>query len=203
VKEDHKMFRGASVLVALMIVVFAPVAPAQKAGQSAKISVGVVSQVENINLKSQAAPAGALVGGMLAYHTSSSKRSSATKWGRAAAGAVAGGAVTRAAQGDLSGKVYTVETAGGGMIQVVSDQTEVRQGDCVIVEEVKGQANLRRTDPTTCEPESAQALESPDVQEELQEEAAECLAAKEALLTAESEEQLVLAERKMEIFCND
>jgi outer membrane lipoprotein SlyB len=188
--------------VALAVVTVSAVV-AQRSGQSAKISVGVVSKVENIDLRSQAAPAGALVGGMLAYHTTGSSRSSSTKWGRAAAGAIAGGAIGRAVEGDLSGRIYTVETGKGQQIQVVSDQTEIRQGDCAIVEEVKGKANIRRADPTACEPESAPVMSSAEVQEELQEEAAECLSAKEELMAAETEEAFELARRKMEIFCND
>lgn len=42
-----------------------------------------------------------------------------------------------------------------------------------------------------------------DIEEEFQEEAAECVAAKEALLAAETDEQFQLAKRKMDIFCND
>ncbi len=203
VQEDRIMFRFSSVLTVALALIAVPIAEAQRSGQSATISVGVVTKVENIDLRSQAAPAGALVGGMLAYHTTSSSRSSSTKWGRAAAGAVAGGALARAAEGDLSGKVYTVDLGGGRMMQVVSDQTEIRQGDCVIVEEVKGQANVRRADPTTCQPESAPVIASAGVQQELQEEAAECLSAKEEMLAAETVEQFELAKRKMDIFCND
>jgi outer membrane lipoprotein SlyB len=189
--------------IIVIAIVAAPVAEGQRAGQSASISVGTVTKVETIDLRSQNAPAGALVGGMLAYHTTGSKRSSTTKWGRAAAGAVAGGAIARAREGDLSGRLYTVDLGGGRTMQVVSDQTEIRQGDCVIVEQVKDQANVRRADPTACQPESADVLASPDVQEELQEEAEECLAAKEELLAAQTAEQFELAERKMAIFCND
>jgi hypothetical protein len=189
-----------SVALALIMV---PFAEAQRSGASAKISVGVVTKVERINLASQAAPAGALVGGMLAYHTSSKKASSSTKWGRAAAGAIAGGAVARAAEGDTSGNLYTVDLGGGTMMQVVSDQKEIRQGDCVIIEEVKGQANIRRADSVMCQPESKPVIAASDVQEELQEEASECLAAKEALLAAETPEQFDLAKRKMDIFCNE
>ena len=195
-----RSFMIALVMIALLAV---PAVEAQRSGQSASISIGVVVKVEDINLQSQVAPAGALMGGMLAYKSTGSSRSSATKWGRAAAGAAAGGAIGRAAEGDLSGKVYTVDLGGGRMMQVVSDQREIRQGDCVVVEEVKGQANVRRADPTACQPESAAAIASPEVQEELQEEAAECLAAKDALLAAETDEQFQLAKRKMDIFCND
>jgi outer membrane lipoprotein SlyB len=197
------MFRFTCFATATLAVIVIPVAEAQRAGQSASISVGVVKEVEDINLRSQAAPAGALVGGMLAYHTTGDSRSSSTKWGRAAAGAIAGGAIARAAEGDLSGKVYSVDVGGGRMMQVVSDQTEIQQGDCVVVEEVKGQANIRRTDPTACQPESATMIASAAVQEELQEEASECLTAKEELLAAETAEQFDLAKRKMDLFCNN
>lgn len=191
------------VLCVVLALVVPCVAVAQRPGQNAAISVGKVAKVESIDLKSQNAPAGALVGGMLAYHTTGDKRSSTTKWGRAVAGAAAGGAIARAREGDLKGKLYTVDLGGGRMIQVVSDQTEIRQGDCVIVEEAGGQANVRRADPTACQPESAAVMASADVKEELQEEAAECLAAKEAMLSAETDEQFDLAKRKMDIFCND
>ena len=99
--------------------------------------------------------------------------------------------------------LYTIEVGGGRTIQVVSDQTEIRKGDCVIVEEINGQANVRRADPTACEPESEAVMADADVQEELQEEAAECLAAKEEMLAAETEKAFELAQRKMDIFCND
>jgi outer membrane lipoprotein SlyB len=199
----NDMFRAALAACAAIMIIGIPVAEAQRAGQNASISIGTVKKVEDINLQSQAAPAGALVGGMLAYHTTGSSRSSTTKWGRAAAGAVAGGAIARGREGDLSGKLYTVDVGSGRTIQVVSDQTEIRLGDCVIVEEVKGQANVRRSDPAACAPESAPVIASADVQEELQEEAGECLAAKEELLAAETSEQFELAKRKMDIFCND
>ena len=189
------MLRSMTLVVLAFTVFVAPVVEAQRSGQNATISVGTVVKVENIDLQSQTAPAGALLGGMLAYKSTGGSRSSTTKWGRAAAGAVAGGALARAAEGDLSGRLYTVDLGGGRMMQVVSDQTEIRQGDCVIIEQVKDQANVRRADPTACQPESAAAIASADVQEELQEEAAECQAAKEELLD--------IATRKMDIFCND
>ncbi len=196
------MSRVACIVAVALAMSVVPICEAQRSGQNAKISIGVVTKVESINLQSQAAPAGALVGGVLAYKSSGSNRSSTTKWGRAAAGAVAGSAIARAAEGDLSGKLYTIGVGSGQMIQVVSDQTQVRVGDCVIVEEIGDKANVRRTDPASCQPESAPVISSPTVQEELQEEAAECLAAKEELLSAETTEQLELAMRKMDIFCN-
>jgi outer membrane lipoprotein SlyB len=200
------MIRRAIIAIAIAVAVTlaaTPFAAAQRSGQNAKISIGTVAKVETIDLRSQNAPAGALVGGMLAYHTTGDSRSSTTKWGRAAAGAVAGRAIARAREGDLTGRLYTVDLGNGQTVQVVSDQTEVRKDDCVVVEEANGQANVRRADPTACEPESEAVMKSEDVQEELQEEAAECLAAKEEMLAAETDDAFNLAKRKMDIFCND
>ena len=70
-------------------VIFAPSpAEAQKAGQSAKISVGVVTHTERVNMQSDAAKS-AVVGGIIGYHTTSSKKSSSRKWRNAAIGAAA------------------------------------------------------------------------------------------------------------------
>jgi len=173
---------------------------AQRSGQNAKISIGEVVKIEQVQLQSDAAK-GALVGGVIGYHTTSSSRSSSTKWGRAAAGAMVGGALKRRSEGNLTGMMYSVKLGNGSVMKIISDQTEIRQGDCVTVEEVKDSANIRRADPIMCEPESAAAVEA--VSDELQEEAVECLAAKEALLSAETEQQLDLALRKIRILCND
>jgi outer membrane lipoprotein SlyB len=197
------MLRSAIIVVFVGALVVLPLAEAQRSGQSASISIGVVKKADDIDLRSQNAPAGALVGGMLAYHTTGDKRSSTTKWGRAAAGAAAGAAIARAREGNLKGKVYTVDVGNGRLVQVVSDQTQIKLGDCVTIEEVNGEANIRRADRAACEPEAAAVVSSADVQQEFQEEASECFAAKGELLAAETPEQFDMAKRKMDIFCND
>ena len=95
---------------------------------------------------------------------------------------------------------YVIRTGQGSAITVVTDQTEIRIGDCVIVEETSNGANVRRTDPTSCEPESQQAVA--ELADEMQEEAAECDAAKQELLSATTAEQVDIAQRKMQILCN-
>ncbi len=69
-------------------------AQAQKAGQSTKISVGVVAKTERVDMQSDAAKS-ALVGGVIGYHTTSSKKSSSRKWRNAAIGATALGATRK------------------------------------------------------------------------------------------------------------
>ena len=43
---------------------------------------------------------------------------------------------------------YTVRTGDGSAIQVVTDQTEIHLGDCVLVEETSNGATVRRKDPS-------------------------------------------------------
>lgn len=94
-----------------------------------------------------------------------------------------------------------IRTAQGSTISVVTDQTEIRIGDCVSVEETSNGANVRRTSATSCEPASSQAIAELD--QEIQEEALECDLAKQELLSAATAEQLDIAERKMKILCNN
>ena len=88
-------------------------------------------------------------------------------------------------------------------MQVVSDQREIRIGDCVAVEESGGRANIRRMPHTACQPASQAVLEDPAIQQEMQEEAAECHEAKEQVLAAETATEVDVAVLKMSIFCDD
>ncbi|MCZ6831288.1 MAG: hypothetical protein O7F73_17195 [Gammaproteobacteria bacterium] len=56
---------------------------------------------------------------------------------------------------------YVIRTGEGSVITVVTDQTEIRIGDCVVVEETSKGANVRRSDPTMCEPASRQVVPIP------------------------------------------
>ena len=96
---------------------------------------------------------------------------------------------------------YAVRTGDGSIITVVTDQLEIRVGDCVTVEETSKGANVRRSDPALCEPESKEIIA--ELEEEFQEEAAECDMAKQELLNATTAEQVDVAQRKMAILCNN
>ena len=80
-------------------------------------------------------------------------------------------------------------------------QNQVVAGDCVTVEQVGDSANIRRADPVLCEPETREVM--PELQDELNEEADECYAAKQELLAAETDERASLAARKVSILCNN
>ncbi len=86
-------------------------------------------------------------------------------------------------------------------MQIVTEQTEIRIDDCVIVEESGGRANIRRTALSACDVAPQPIMNEPDIQAELQEEAAECTAAKDQLLNAETDEQMEFAVRKIQILC--
>jgi len=177
----------------------APAAFAQKSGQSATIKVGTVISTERVNLQSDAAKT-AVLGGVIGYHATSNSKSKSRKRKNAALGAAALGGATRLGEGDLTGTLYTVRMQDGSEMRVISDQNQVVPGDCVTVEQVRDNANIRRADPVLCEAETRQVMG--DLEPELQEEAEECYAAKQELLNADSDEQASLAARKISILCN-
>lgn len=189
----------ASALLPLLVAA-APAAFAQKSGQSATIRIGTVVSTERVNLQSDAAKT-AVLGGVIGYHATSNSKSKSRKRKNAALGAAALGGATRLGEGDLSGTLYTVRMQDGSEMRVVSDQNQVVPGDCVTVEQVRDNANIRRADPVLCEPETRQVMG--DLEPELQEEAEECYAAKQELLNAESDDQASLAARKISILCNN
>ncbi len=188
-------------LVAGLLLVAADTALAQRSGQSISVMHGVVVGAKATQEQSNAGR-GALLGGTLGYATTSSSRSKSSRRKNTAMGAIAGAGVASAAQGDRSAKEYTVETA-SGMVVILSDQTQIAVGDCVVVENAgSNNANIRRVDRTYCEPESQELVASEEIQAEMLEEAQECVDAKAELSAAEDDAAFDLALRKMDIFCN-
>jgi len=173
---------------------------AQRAGQSTSVDYGTVKAGRAVDLQSGAVPGGAVVGGTLGLLSAKGK-SSSKKARNAIIGGVAGGAVAGAARGDTSGMIYDVELVGGSAMQVVTDQREIRPGDCVAVERVGDTANLRRVTASYCKAENKAAVAA--VADEANEEAGECLSAKQQLVEATTEEAVNLARIKVELLCND
>lgn len=180
-----------------VIVGGAKVAEAQQKGQSTKIHHGYVVGAEKVNLKNNEAAKGALVGGTIAY-ASTSGGSSSKRRRNSALGAVAGGLIAR--KPAEAGMLYTVDT-GGTTIQVVTDQTEIHLDDCVVVEETPQGANVRRVSPDVCYPQNQEVVDA--LAPEFQEEAAECAAAKSELAAAKTDAEFDRAMIKVSILCND
>ena len=190
-----------SAVLAGAALVSLPIAHAQRAGQSVIVQHGVVTGGRQVNLTSGAVPGGAVVGGALGIASAGGK-SSSKKARNALIGAAAGGAIAGSARGDTRGRVFDVKLTGNaGTAQVVTDQREIRVGDCVAVERVGETANLRRVSDAYCEEANSAAVAA--VADESAEEANECYAAKEAVINATTVAEAELAAVKMRLLCSD
>ncbi len=174
---------------------------AQRAGQSVTVRTGTVVGMQSVDLNDQSALGGALVGGAFGAALTRSSKSSSRRERNAVIGAVIGGAA--AASSRRPGRIYTVQTNEGTAIKIATEQTEIRVDDCVFVEESGGTANIRRAPATACDPASADAMRDADVVADMREEAAECAAAKQALVDADSDAAIDLAVRKVKLLCYD
>ncbi len=173
-------------------------AEAQQKGQSAKIQHGIVVKSERVDLTDSKTTQGALVGGTIGLVASSGK-SGKTKRRNTALGAVAGGAIGSARSTTQMGMMYTVEIPGGA-IKVVTDQTEIHMGDCVVVEETSQGANIRRVNAEVCNPASQEVVA--ELEDEFQEEAEECAGARKELAAAKTDSEFDRALTKVDILCN-
>lgn len=180
-------------MVSLCLFMFVPAA-AQKSGQNASVTLGIVQSAERVTLQSTGAGKGAAVGGTLGAISGSDSKS---RRRNAVIGGTAGALVSRS--GPSEGMQYAVKVGDGSVIVVVSDQTQIQIGDCVTVEQSGDLANIRRQDPLACENTAASSAE--EVMEELVDDADKCAAAKRELLAAETTEQLELATAKANILC--
>ena len=175
-------------------------AQAQKAGQSVTIQYGKVTGIKEVDLKSGAVPSGAVVGGALGLASAGGK-SSSKKARNALVGAAAGGAIAGSSQGSQKGMLYQVEVGAGQIVQVVSDQREIRSGDCVSVEKSGDTANIRRVSPSYCDKANQAAVAA--VSNEARKDAEECAAAKQQLVDSKTAQEADLAGRKIGLLCND
>ncbi len=192
---------AASSLTIFICMAYAPDADAQRAGQSVTIKTGLVTGTQSVDLKDGNAVGGAVVGGALASALTSSSRSRSTRNRNAAIGALLGGAA--AASKRTNGRMYSVTTNEGTVIQVATEQTEIQMGDCVFIEQRGGSTNIRRAPDSACEPESEAVLADEDVSNVLEQDAASCFAARQELAVAEDDAAFDRAVRKVKLLCYD
>jgi uncharacterized protein YcfJ len=186
------------VFVGICLAVGALPAEAQKKGQSAKIQYGVVVKSERVDLSENKAPSGALVGGTIGLATGGS--SGYKRRRNAAIGAAAGGILGAAGSTQQMGMMYTIDIANGS-IKIVTDQTEIHIGDCVVVEETSQGANVRRVNREVCDPEAAAVVA--ELEDEFIEEAEECAMARKELAAAKTDAEFDRALMKVDILCNN
>jgi len=166
------------------------------------VQTGVVIAAQAVNLQS-AAGRGAAVGGVVGLATTSRNRSTSRRIRNTAIGAGTGALIARSAEGNLDGMQYTVEVGPGSRITVVTDQTQIRVGDCVNVEQAgSGTANVRRVSEALCEAAFANQVDE-ELQTYMTREADMCLQAKERLMEAETDEAFETAMRRVKFLCDD
>jgi uncharacterized protein YcfJ len=192
------IFVTAVVFVITCVAIVPAPAEAQKKGQSAKVQHGIVVKSERVDLSENKAPSGALVGGTVGLITGGS--SGYKRRRNAAIGAAAGGLLGAAGSTQQMGMMYTVEIAGGA-IKIVTDQTEIHMGDCVVVEETSQGANIRRVNREVCDPAAAAVVK--DLNDEFVEEAEECAMARKELASAKTDAEFDRALMKVDILCNN
>jgi outer membrane lipoprotein SlyB len=167
-----------------------------RVGQTTSVQFGTVTNVEQVNLQSDV-PAGALIGGTLGLIAGGGGRNAPRN---ALVGAAAGAGVAAVAQGNRTAIAYTVRMLNGSTIRIVSDQSEIRVGDCVAIERAGDTNNIRREHPAYCASQNRQALEA--IQPQVQAVAAQCEAAKDELVKATTPEAVELATTKINLLCN-
>lgn len=172
--------------------------PAPRVGQTATVNFGTVRSAERVTLDSNAAQ-GALVGGTLGLARSEGS-SRNRRVANTIVGAAVGGAVTAAAEGSREGMSYTVAMLDGSTIRIVTDQREIRMGDCVAIERVGQTANIRRVGDGYCDVANRAAVNL--VVSAAQSEAVACQRAKQELADATTNDEADLAIRKVELLCN-
>jgi len=169
---------------------------AARVGQRTTIHFGTVQRVDEVPLQSDAA-AGAVIGGTIGLVASGGSRNTPRN---AILGAAVGAAATTVAQGNRTGIAYTVAMLDGSTVRIISDQREIRVGDCVAIERVGETANIRREHPAFCARENQAAVQS--IQQDTEAAALRCEAAKEELVQATTPEAIDIATRKINLLCN-
>jgi hypothetical protein len=167
-----------------------------RVGQTTSVQFGTVTNVEQVNLQSDV-PAGALVGGTIGLIAGGGGRNAPRN---AMLGAAVGAGATAVAQGSRTGIAYTVRMLNGSTIRIITDQSEIRVGDCVAIERAGETNNIRREHPAYCASQNQQAVQA--IQPQTQAIAAQCEAAKDELVKATTPEAVELATTKINLLCN-
>jgi hypothetical protein len=173
-----------------MIVLFGCLA-AHAAGSSVTINYGIVQSVHTVTEESRHA-GGAVTGGVIGALVGPRRHRGL----RVLAGAGIGAAVQGSATGGTS-QQYSVKLMSGGTSIVNTEQTEIRQGDCVAVEQ-GAHANIRRVSDFQCEKKDNSG---PPKHHETS--ANSCQKVKTELANAETDEAIIIAAKKVRILCED
>ena len=164
---------------------------AQTATMAVTINYGTVASVRTVEQQGSHA-GGVLAGGLLGAALAGPRHRILKIGASAAAGAAIQGAVTSG-----TAQLYTVRLVGGGEASVTTEQLDIREGDCVSVEQ-GDHANIRRASSYHCE-RSTQSV--PPVHHVSA--ANDCQAAKDELTKAQTDDAVELAVKKVRVLCED
>jgi len=159
-----------------------------------------VTASKTVDLSSNAVPKGALIGGGIGLLTTRRGPSRQNRTRNVVVGTAAGAAIGAASSSGDTGILYDVNT-GAGVVQVVTDQTEIRVDDCVAVEQAGETANLRRVSANHCT--QASAADAAPAADQPGQANKGCIAAKQELVEAETKEQADLAAMKIKTLCDE
>lgn len=159
------------------------------------VQYGRVENIQQVEMSPDYA-AGSVIGGALGL-LATMGHSGASQVGGAAAGAGLGALVAKETAG--SGEKFTVRLVNNNTVDIVTENQDIRLGDCVSIEQ--GQhANIRRLSPVMCTtPQSHPAYSSMNAANV--QESQECQTVKRELLNATTEQQTAVAYKKMRAFC--
>jgi len=171
------------------------------ANQMISVQYGIVQQVQPTQLDAST-PKGALLGGLLGLAVAAGTGGSTeAQVAATAGGALAGGLIQEARKSDNRANQYTVRLNSGGTIAIVTDNTDIVQGDCVSVEQGQ-QANIRRVSSVMCTSvASASHPAYPQLHDEDVAEASQCEQAKQQVLKATTPDEVSIATQKMRALC--
>jgi outer membrane lipoprotein SlyB len=160
------------------------------------VTYGRITAVRQVDIQNRdAQAAGTIIGGALGV-ASGSGQSRSNRALRGVGGAAVGSRLAGAA-GSSTGFEYTVLINNTNTIRLVTEQAGLRVGDCVSVE--RGSFNnIRLADDARCN-----AAANAPVPANATAEANACVAAKDQLLNAQTDEEFDRAERRMRLLCGD
>ncbi len=196
-------FSGAAILAV------SPGANAQRTspsqlGSSFEIRYGIVKAVEvsKLDVADKTVAKGATVGGIIGLTAASHDHDLRGALEGAVAGSLVARAIAKHQNEDApNAYTYTVALVEGGESKIITETGDIRQGDCVSIEQ--GQtANVRRVGEVYCDATHYKvAMGEPMVHDHAQASAAECAASKQEVLKAKNEADVDLAMKKVRIFC--
>lgn len=192
-------------LIMLVVVVGIPFqvsAKVDSADRNHRISIehGKVVNIERVEIKSKAGK-GALFGGLLGVASQHGHSGNDIAAG-AAVGAIVGALIGKASSGHKYAHAIYIRTLDGQEIKVVSEQENLRVGDCVTVESGK-HTNVRVESQYVCSPATDDYRSADEMKAYHGSEASACATAKERLLNADKSEDLQNLAYKVQVICEN